>query len=324
MTYRAAKLLELAQSDDFDEAHAFLVTGLIGADRFFATVHARADRDRGEFARRETSLPSVSEVAAWAAASRDQGPLVMLLDEEWMEWWTRNQMPMAAFHGASGAQPRALWREGDVWSRVAWNGDLEKTATPAPPLPPVSVIAERMQDLMDDTVLPGGDSIEFTNGALGESIDAHARCIYLGSATPPEGPVGPAFQAVALAGPSKFGFVNPARSTTMCWASVAYSDISAVSFRKEEDETGSGTFLVEIVKNEGHKPTLQAHGDYVVHIAVRLPAPAVFGGPNVTDIILTRARQLSRFDLTGRFGPEGEVSGMLLLPITPRDPNENG
>jgi hypothetical protein len=324
MTYRAAKLLELAQSDDFDEAHAFLVTGLIGADRFFATVHARADRDRDEFARREPSLPSASEVTAWAAASQDQGPLVMVLDEEWMEWWTRNQMPMAALHGTLGAQPREFWQEGDVWSRVAWNGDLEETATPAPPLPLVSVIAERMQDLMNDAVPPGGDNIEFTNEALGENIDAHARCIYLGSATPPEGPVDPAFQGVALAGSSKFGFVNPARSTTICWTSANYSDISAVSFRKEEDEAGSSTWLVEVVKNEGHKPRLQPHGDYVVHFAVRLPPPAVFGGPNVTDLILTRARQLSRFDLTGNFGPEGELPGMLLLPITPRDPNENG
>jgi hypothetical protein len=320
MTYRAAKLLELAQSDDFDEAHAFLVTGLIGADRFFATVHARADRDRDEFARREPSLPSASEVAAWAAASQDQEPLVMLLDEEWMEWWTREEMPMAAFRGGSGAQPRALWRDGDVWSRVAWNGDLETTATPAPPFPPVSVIAERFRDLMDDTVEPGIEGIEFTNQALRESIDALARCIYLGSVTPPERPVGPAFQGVALAGPSKFGFVNPRLSTEECWQSAAYRDISAVAFRKEEDEAGNGPWLVEIVKNEGHKPLLQRRGDYVVHCAVRLPAPAVLGGPNVTDIILTRARKLSRFDLTGKFGPEDKVPGMLLLPITPPCP----
>jgi hypothetical protein len=71
--WRAAKLLELVQSDHFPEAHEFLVTGLVGADRFFATVHARADRDRAGFARSEPFLPSVNETAAWAGAALDQG-----------------------------------------------------------------------------------------------------------------------------------------------------------------------------------------------------------------------------------------------------------
>lgn len=315
--WRAAKLLELAQSDHFHEAHEFLVTGLIGADRFFATVHARADRDRTEFARREASLPSVNETAAWSGAALDQVELMTLLDEQWLHWWTSNEMPMASLHGALGAQPRSLWREGDAWSRVAWDGEMTMTPTAAPPLPVAEVVAARMRNVSEDDTQYGGGSIEFTNGTLGQSIDAHARCVYLGSATPPEGPVGPGFQGVALAGPSMFGFVNPKRSTTMCWQSGTYNDISAVCFRGEEDDAGNGSWLVEFVKNEGHKPYLKRDGDFIQHIAVRLPAPAVLGSPNVTDVILTRVRQLSRFDLTDRFGPEGNVPGMLLLPITP-------
>ena len=113
--WRAAKLLELAKTDHFLEAHEFLVTGFVGADQFFGTVHARADRDRPEFARREASLPSVHETAAWAGAALDQTELVRLLDEEWLHWWTSNEMPMASLRGALGARPRSLWREGEAW-----------------------------------------------------------------------------------------------------------------------------------------------------------------------------------------------------------------
>jgi hypothetical protein len=148
---------------------------------------------------------------------------------------------------------------------------------------------------------------EDAKGVLGAEPVAHGRCIYLGSAAPPEAPEGPAYQAFAIAGETRFGFLRlpiyVGADRLMFENSFTYEEIECVGYRAEEDV---GSWLVEIVTKPKHLEVL--HVTFPYHHAVRLPAPAILSTPNVTDAILTR--------LEGKLVPEAKATGMVLLPIT--------
>jgi hypothetical protein len=165
--------------------------------------------------------------------------------------------------------------------------------------------------------LLAGDAL----AALREPVEAEGWCVYLGSAVPPERPEGPGFIGFALAGASRFGLVNPHLSTTDCWQSASYEDVTTVAYREEHSGSSPDTYLFEVVSNRGHQPYLKRDGDYVQHIAFRVHAPAADDDPNVAEVLLQRASNQSKFDV--RIGPEEDIDGLVLLPITPHGPDES-
>jgi hypothetical protein len=143
--------------------------------------------------------------------------------------------------------------------------------------------------------------------ALGEEAIEHGMCVCLGVAAPPAEPEGPAFRAFAIAGPTRFGFlprpIDPWEPKLACWHRINYDEVELVGYRAEEE---AGSWLVEIVTKPKRIETVNLN--LPNHYAVRLPAPATLGKPNVTDAILTRLR--------GQIVPEAKAAEMVLLPIT--------
>lgn len=145
--------------------------------------------------------------------------------------------------------------------------------------------------------------------ALREPVEAQGLCGYLGEAHAPGfEPKGPGFYGWVLAGTTRFCFVaggDPPRP----WMSHAYEDISLLAYRDEE--AVAPNWVVEFLSEPSDGPFSKGG----MRFCVRLPAPGIVE-PNVTDAILTRVRERSRFDLTGCYGAESEVDGLVLLPIT--------
>jgi len=145
---------------------------------------------------------------------------------------------------------------------------------------------------------------EDLTSALGEVPASHGPCLYLGFIDADGEPRGPGWRGMAIAGPTKFGIMRlpyDPRAETKCEWRWTYDDIVTAGIRFQE---AAGTMLVEFIC----KPYTSKFYTAPSHHAVRLPAPAVLGAPNVTDLILTT--------LGNKVVPEASAEGMLLLPLT--------
>jgi hypothetical protein len=318
VAWRTAKLLESIDSNDFAFAYYFLTGGLLRFDQFVETIHARVDRRTEAFAADEAPMATAAEVDSWAARSQHQTRLLSALDPNWRAWWADCGMPVADLGGRPGLRDRSRRGGEEFWWRPIWNGQLQATSSTAPALPTPVEIVEHVSEFFAELVgvEPNSEAGKpgYSDEVLGEEVEVVARCVDLGSGLPPERSINSGFQGFILVGVTYFGVVDPRRSITRCCGGARYADISAVAFRREEDETGNGTWLFEFVVNfpRGEEE------DFISHHAVRLPAPTASGDPDVTDVVMMRIRQQSRFDLSESFGSEETVPGMLLLPISDR------